>query len=87
MTQMDSFGKSFYSASKDSSIIQWDIETKKKTFLQREFGKHGNGHHDEVLTISLNYDGRILASAGKDHSIKLWDTTSMKLIDTLMHHK
>jgi len=37
--------------------------------------------------MSLNYDGKILATAGKDHSIKLWDINSMKLIDTMKHHK
>ncbi|CAD8128140.1 unnamed protein product [Paramecium sonneborni] len=86
-TEVDEFGKNMYSCSKDSSIIKWDLETKKKEFIQREVGKHGDGHYDEVLTISLNFDGKILASAGKDHSIKLWDTTSNKLIETLKHHK
>lgn len=40
-----------------------------------------------MLSLSLNYDGKILASAGKDHSVKIWDTNTMKLIETLKHHK
>lgn len=42
------------------------METKKKEFLQREYGKHGDGHSGEILAMSLNYDNKILATAGKD---------------------
>lgn len=95
---IDPLCKLMYSGSKDCSIIKCifcankniflgDIESGKKEFLQREFGKHGTGHYDEVLTMSLNFDGKMLATAGKDHTVKLWDCHNNKLIETLKSHK
>jgi ribosomal RNA-processing protein 9 len=76
-----------YSASKDASIIKWDIETQKKTFISLGKKKDSNGHFDEVLAMALNYDGKMLVTAGKDRLIKLWDVHSERLIDTLKGHK
>ncbi len=37
--------------------------------------------------MALNYDGKMLVTAGKDRLIKLWDVHSERLIDTLKGHK
>lgn len=37
--------------------------------------------------MGLNFDGKILATSGKDRMIKLWDLNSNKLIDTLKGHR
>lgn len=74
-----------YSCSKDKSIIKWDRQTKQKTFLS--LGKDPNHHLSDILALALHSNQNILATAGDDLQIKLWDTRSATLIDTLRGHK
>ena len=37
--------------------------------------------------MSLNFDGNLLVTGGKDRTIKLWDTKSEKLIHTFKGHR
>src|SRR5262245_14818989 len=45
-----------------------------------------SGHLGRVDAVTFSPDGRILASAGSDHTIKLWDTLQGLLIRTLVGH-
>lgn len=74
-----------YSCSKDRSIIKWDRETKQKQFLS--LGKDPAHHRSDILALSLHSNQNVLATAGDDCQIKLWDTRSLQLIDTLRGHK
>lgn len=49
----------------------------------------GQGHTDEVWTLSLSSDGQYLASAGKDRQVCIWRTAaaSETFVKTLMGHK
>lgn len=46
--RFDPYGKMLYSVSKDSSLIQWDIETNKKTIMSYGKEKDKSGHYDQV---------------------------------------
>lgn len=46
-----------------------------------------NGHYDEILDLSINFDAKMLATAGKDRIIKLWDLRSNKFIHNFKGHR
>jgi hypothetical protein len=45
------------------------------------------GHRDPVLSVAFAPDGRTLASASDDKSVKLWDVQSRKELATLTGHR
>ncbi|KAI9267378.1 WD40-repeat-containing domain protein [Sporodiniella umbellata] len=68
-------GNIFYSASKDGSIIKWDVKANKKlhTFIGGRKGvKNYNGHTDHILCLAISHDGKYLASGGRDKIINIW---------------
>ncbi|NJR66325.1 MAG: hypothetical protein HC772_14995, partial [Leptolyngbyaceae cyanobacterium CRU_2_3] len=44
------------------------------------------GHVAPIRSLSLSQDGQILASGSADNSIKIWDVTAGKLLQTLKGH-
>lgn len=45
------------------------------------------GHDDEVLSVAFSPDGEMVASAGGDGAVKLWDVATGTCIETLQGHK
>ena len=45
------------------------------------------GHHDDVLCTSISHNGRIIASGGADHTIRMWYKDTGQLIHTLYGHE
>ncbi|MEH2237387.1 nSTAND1 domain-containing NTPase, partial [Nostoc sp.] len=44
------------------------------------------GHANEVSAVSFSPDGKMLASGSDDNTVKLWDTSTDKVIKTLTGH-
>src|SRR5207302_8327431 len=44
------------------------------------------GHGDGIFCVAFNRDGNCLASASRDRTLRLWDTTTGKLLRTLKGH-
>jgi len=81
-----------FSGGKDCSIVQYDVETGKKTCRYRGRRKRREneqlqGHIGVVTCLSLSSDGNYLASGGEDKTVRIWDTRSQKLIETFKGHR
>jgi serine/threonine protein kinase len=46
-----------------------------------------DSHHGFVQTVQFSPDGQILASGGADHRIRLWNTSTSKIITTFSEHQ
>lgn len=80
--------KSVFTASKDCSLIQWDLEAQKKLFYKGE--KHNRtiaGHFDEPLCLAISPNGKYLVSGGKDRVVRIWDIHSQKQIQSFIGHR
>ncbi|MCL7046761.1 hypothetical protein MKW94_018772 [Papaver nudicaule] len=88
-----------FSASKDGSIIQWDVESgtvgkymwPSKEILSlhgaknpQNSAKKGSKH---VLSIAVSSDGRYLATGGLDRHVHLWDTRTRQHIQAFPGHR
>lgn len=88
-----------FSASKDGTILQWDIDggksEKYKWPSDEVLKSHGlkdpQGravkHSKHVLALAVSSDGRYLATGGLDRHIHLWDTRSREHIQAFTGHK
>ncbi|HEX4964124.1 MAG TPA: WD40 repeat domain-containing protein, partial [Thermoanaerobaculia bacterium] len=73
-------GKRLASASNDTSVILWDVDSRKPLATLE-------GHKGEVNGVAFNPDGKRLASAGDDKTVILWDVDSRKPLATLEGYK
>lgn len=88
-----------FSASKDGTIVQWDIESGKSEkykwpsdeVLKSHGLKDPQGravkHSKHVLALAVSSDGHYLATGGLDRHIHLWDTRSREHIQAFTGHK
>lgn len=60
------------SGSKDKTIKLYDIRTKKKVSLPKNY------HFGEICGLHWNQNGFLLASGGNDNLINVWDLRNLK---------
>ncbi len=82
----DKEGKQIATGGYDRTIKLWDAATGKmvrefKAFKPKEFEQ---GHRDGVFAVALSPDGKQLASAGSERTIKLWNVADGKVIRDLV---
>ncbi len=77
---MSSDGKSLVTASGDSTIKLWDLETCRE---MRTFA----GHEDWVRTCIFTKDGSGLISGSYDETLKQWDIKTGEVISTFTGHQ
>jgi WD40 repeat protein len=61
------------------AVTLWDLRTARKLAVFR-------GHTENVRTLCMSPDGRILATGSADKTIKLWDIATAREIATLRGH-
>ncbi|KAK2705239.1 U3 small nucleolar RNA-interacting protein 2-like isoform X2 [Artemia franciscana] len=77
-----------FSASKDSSIVKWCLEEKKKLNCIRGGKNSGeNGHTQPVQALALSTDGKFLASGCEGKLIHIWDPSSLTHVHTFRGHR
>lgn len=81
-----------FSASKDGTILHWDVDSGKHEKYQwpseevlrshgaRDTQAPATKHSRHVLALAVSSDGKYLASGGLDRHIHLWDTRTRKHI-------
>jgi len=73
-------GERLASASDDFTIHLWDPENSKKPIIRM------TGHQQAINLLSFSPDGRLLASASFDKSLRIWDGVTGKFKGALRGH-
>ncbi|TYI93254.1 hypothetical protein E1A91_D02G124500v1 [Gossypium mustelinum] len=88
-----------FSASKDGTILQWDVESGKteryqwpsEDILKSHGAKDPRGrlkkHSKSVLALAVSSDGRYLASGGLDRHVHLWDIRTREHLQAFSGHQ
>jgi guanine nucleotide-binding protein subunit beta-2-like 1 protein len=77
------------SASRDKTMIRWDLEAKKDTDEEKEWGKPRKmytGHSHFIEEICLTGDSKFCFSASWDGTVRLWNVQTGKTFSKLIGH-
>lgn len=73
-------GKSFLS--NDGAVQRWELASGRALFGDTR----KLGHQERVFRLVYSHDGRLLASAGRDQTVRLWDVAKAKPLHVLAGH-
>ncbi|XP_078270485.1 U3 small nucleolar RNA-interacting protein 2 isoform X1 [Rhinoraja longicauda] len=83
--------KHVFSASKDCSIIKWDIASGKKVHTIRGGHKGKEDQHMRhtmhILSMAISSDGKYLATGDRNKLILIWDAATCQHLHTFKGHK
>ncbi|KAL1265991.1 hypothetical protein QQF64_004018 [Cirrhinus molitorella] len=83
--------KYIFSASKDCSIIKWEVESGKKVHKiaggRKGTEKRHVGHTTHILCMAISSDGKYLASGDMNKLIMIWDPMTCNHLYTFKGHK
>ncbi|XP_071406836.1 U3 small nucleolar RNA-interacting protein 2 [Pithys albifrons albifrons] len=83
--------KFIFSASKDGSLIKWEVESGKRLCVVPG-GKKGTeerhmGHASHVLCMAISSDGKYLATGDRNKLIMIWDAATCKRLHIFTGHR
>ncbi|KAH3757861.1 prolactin regulatory element-binding protein [Pelomyxa schiedti] len=73
----DRSGERFFTGSTTGELCCWSIDSLSKLYECK-------GHQKQIVSLSCSKSGTMLASASFDNTCRIWDTTSGKLLSTLL---
>lgn len=75
-------GKYLASGNFGGIVQYWEIVPKERDEMMRTF----HGHKGAVFDVKVSPNGKYIASAGKDRTVKIWDIENNRLHKTLVAH-
>jgi len=63
-----------------ANLSLWDVPTRKLL-------RHLTNHVEQVVSVALSRDSKLMASASGDHTVRLWDTKSWQQVRVLRGHE
>ncbi|EYC31028.1 hypothetical protein Y032_0004g1912 [Ancylostoma ceylanicum] len=83
-------GKYLVSSGKESSIVKYDISTRKVVGTIRRTKNGGDdqkAHHGHIFAVAISSDGKYIASGGYDAVLKIWDFATLNHVRDFKGHR
>ena len=92
VTCITMYGRYFYTGCKNGIVEKWDmtdiLHPQRLVHINRLKNKKDfAGHTDDVLSIAISGDGKLVATGGSDKRICIWETSTMKHLKTFTQHR